>query len=90
MRMNFRDALKSILVLCLAASWAVAQDNPERPRRGGFGGPIELGPDDVAFYDAPPEDFKTARENSLETQPLKQIMPSLWAAISSLSIRGLK
>ena len=37
--------------------------NPERPRRGAFGGPIELGPDDVACYDAPPEGFKTAREN---------------------------
>jgi len=39
------------------------QSNPERPRRGAFGGPIELGPDDVACYEAPPEGFKTVREN---------------------------
>ncbi len=40
------------------------QDNPERPRRpGGFGGPIQLDADDVAVYEAPPEGFKTEREN---------------------------
>ena len=39
------------------------QANPERPRRGAFGGPIELGPDDVAYYEAPPEGFKTVRDN---------------------------
>lgn len=51
---------------CIVAQFAVAQDNPERPRRpGGFGGPIELGPDDVAFYDSPPEGFKTLREGVL-------------------------
>ena len=50
-------------MLCCIAHFVVAQDNPERPRRpGGFGGPIELGPDDVALYDAPPEGFKTVRE----------------------------
>jgi uncharacterized protein len=49
-------------MLCFGAQSAIAQDNPERPRRpGGFGGPIELGADDVAFYDAPPENFKTLR-----------------------------
>jgi uncharacterized protein len=42
---------------------ALAQENPQAPRRGGFGGPIELGPDDVAFYPTPPEGFKTSREN---------------------------
>ncbi len=41
-----------------------AQENAERPRRrGGFGGPIELSPDDVAAYEAPPEGFKTARDD---------------------------
>jgi enterochelin esterase-like enzyme len=34
-----------------------------RQRRGGFGGPIELAPDDVAAFEAPPEDFKTVRKN---------------------------
>ncbi len=33
---------------------------------------------------------KSVRLNSPETQPLRQMMPSLWAASSSLSIRGLK
>ena len=48
---------------CIVAQFAIAQDNPERPRRpGGFGGTIELGPDDVAFYDAPPVGFNTLRE----------------------------
>ena len=32
----------------------------------------------------------SVRFSSLETQPLRQISPSLWAASSSLSIRGLK
>jgi enterochelin esterase-like enzyme len=46
------------------APCCLAQDNPDRQRRpGGFGGPIELGPDDVAVYEAPPEGFKSAREN---------------------------
>ena len=49
--------------LSLLSQSLMAQDNPERPRRtGGFGGPIELGPDDVAFYDAPPEGFKEVRD----------------------------
>lgn len=34
----------------------------ESPRRGGFGGPIELGPDDKAVYEAPPEGFNAKRE----------------------------
>ncbi len=39
---------------------------PQRPAgpRGGFGGPIELGPDDKAVYAAPPEGFKSERENA--------------------------
>ncbi len=52
------------MFLGFLSQWTVAQDNPERPRRaGGFGGPIELGPDDVAFYDAPPEGFKSRRDD---------------------------
>ncbi|MGN6133016.1 MAG: alpha/beta hydrolase-fold protein [Aureliella sp.] len=34
-----------------------------RGRRGGFGGPIELGPDDVAAYAPPPADFKEVRND---------------------------
>lgn len=56
--------LSWIVLLSMLSHSSVAQENTERPRRpGGFGGPIELGPDDVAFYDAPPEGFKTEREN---------------------------
>lgn len=52
-----------LAALSLLSQSLMAQDNPERPRRtGGFGGPIELGPDDVAFYDAPPEGFKEVRD----------------------------
>lgn len=40
-----------------------AQESPAPPRRrGGFGGPIELGPDDVAAYEAPPEGFKSEKD----------------------------
>ncbi len=39
-----------------------AEPQPPRRRGGGFGGPIELGPDDVAAYEAPPEGFKSERE----------------------------
>ncbi len=50
------------------ADKAAAAQRPKQPpggrRGGGFGGPIELGPDDVAVYDAPPEGFKTEREGT--------------------------
>ena len=38
-----------------------SQPQQQGRRPGGFGGPIELGPDDVAVYPAPPEGFKTER-----------------------------
>ncbi len=45
---------------------APASQRPQQPpagrRGGGFGGPIELGPEDVAVYDAPPEAFKSERD----------------------------
>ncbi len=60
---NLTSAIWCLLaLLCLFAQPSIAQDNPERPRRPGGFGPIELGPDDVAVYDAPPAGFKTARE----------------------------
>ena len=63
MRLAFRSFLGAMAVLGFVSQFCVAQDNPERPRRpGGFGGPIELGADDVAFYEAPPEGFKSRRE----------------------------
>lgn len=64
MRLSFLSILGSLTLLGFLSQWIVAQDNPERPRRtGGFGGPIELGPDDVAFYDTPPEGFKSLRDD---------------------------
>ena len=38
---------------------------PQRRRGRGFGGPIELAPGDVAVYGAPPEGFKTKRDDVL-------------------------
>ena len=62
MKQSLKKMFGFLAILCLITQFCVAQDNPEGPRRpGGFGGPIELGPDDVAFYDAPPEGFKTER-----------------------------
>ncbi len=64
MRCSLRKLLCMVVMLCTVTPYCVAQDNPERPRRpGGFGGPIELAPEDVAFYEAPPEGFKDVREN---------------------------
>ncbi|MFN9420997.1 MAG: endo-1,4-beta-xylanase [Pirellula sp.] len=66
MRRSFCKMLSVVALLGFVTQYCTAQDNSERPRRaGGFGGPIELGPDDVAFYDAPPAGFKDARENIL-------------------------
>jgi enterochelin esterase-like enzyme len=49
------------------AAWAqeksaVAEDTTH-VRRGGFGGPIELGPDDKPAFDNPPAGFRDKREN---------------------------
>jgi uncharacterized protein len=70
MRALLRIVCRVGAVACLMSHVSVApsgfaQENPERPRRpGGFGGPIELGPDDVAVYEAPPDGFKKERENT--------------------------
>ncbi len=47
-----------------AAPAATAQnsDRPQRRGRGGFGGPIELGPDDKAVFPNPAEAFDKERE----------------------------
>lgn len=44
-----------------AASSAQSSDRP-RPRRGGFGGPIELGPDDKPAFPPVPEGFDKPRD----------------------------
>ena len=64
--MNFQLKVSFIAValLCHLAQNSNAQENPGRPnRRGGNFGPIELGPDDVAAYPAPPEGFKAERKD---------------------------
>lgn len=64
MRFSLKLVLCILGLVCIESQIAVAQDNPERPRRtGGFGGPITLSADDIAFYDAPPAGFKTVRED---------------------------
>jgi len=55
-------------LLFQTARQAVAQQGNDRsatrgPRRGGFGGPIVLGPDDKPAFDDPPADFRAVREN---------------------------
>lgn len=67
--LTFVTFLSDQRVQAQGAAGADTTATPQRPqqprggrRGGGFGGPIELGPDDVAVYDAPPEDFKTERE----------------------------
>ncbi len=59
--------LSAALILLAAGQVGFSQDPESRQRpaagRGGFGGPIELGPDDIATYDAPPEGFKTERDD---------------------------
>lgn len=42
---------------------AGGQQPPSGRPRGGFGRRIELGPDDVAAYPAPPEEFRKVRED---------------------------
>ena len=65
MKCSLKKLLGVLAITCCVTYSAVAQDNPERPRRpGGFGGPIVLSEDDVAFYDAPPAGFKTARDDT--------------------------
>ena len=65
-------SLRVMVIALLFFVWgqpASSQDEKDRPqppagrRGGGFGGPIELGPDDVAVYVAPPEEFKQVRES---------------------------
>jgi len=55
-----------VLTFCLIPlQQLTAQENasnPERPRRGGFGGPIELGPDDKQSYEDPPSSIVEKRE----------------------------
>ncbi len=67
MNMNRFVKLRTCLVVVIAASFvglpairdAIAQ---QRPPGGGFGGPIELGPDDKPVFDEPPAGFDTPRE----------------------------
>ncbi len=61
MKHSTRFLLVPLLLLGLWGSFALGQDAEDRPRR--FGGPIELNEDDVPFFEAPPQAFKTKRED---------------------------
>ncbi len=65
MRHGLKVLIAVVTFACLATEHVGAQEAPGRPNRrgGGFGGPIELGPDDVAAYAAPPEGFNVERND---------------------------
>ncbi|MCA9125474.1 MAG: hypothetical protein KDB22_00250 [Planctomycetales bacterium] len=58
-------ALFSLCLLLVVQVAAQDDTNSERPRRqrGGFGGPIELGPDDKQTYPDPPDDIVKVRDD---------------------------
>ncbi len=60
--LNQRPLLIASSLLILLAMQVAAWAQPAAPPRR-FGGPIELGPDDVAAYEAPPAGFKQVRED---------------------------
>ena len=53
------DKAEDTVAMQEKAPAAAAQAPPRRRGGGGFGGPIQLGPDDVAVFAAPPEGFKS-------------------------------
>ena len=59
--------MKKLIVLCgllLCTVAPLAAQQPDRPqRRGGFGGPIELGPEDKQTYDDPPNSIVEKRDD---------------------------
>src|ERR1035438_10717178 len=56
--------ITSSLVLAAGlAQFAAAQEPAGRGGRGGFGGPIELGPDDKPAFPDPPAGFNQKRDN---------------------------
>ena len=65
MRHGLKVLIAVVTFACLATEHVGAQEAPGRPNRrgGGFGGPIVLGPDDVAAYAAPPEGFNVERND---------------------------
>jgi enterochelin esterase-like enzyme len=64
----FKENLPSSLTPTAAAPAPARDDSALRgarrgPGRGGFGGPVELGPDDKPAFADPPAGFRTRREN---------------------------
>ncbi len=66
--LSWRRSLREFAPLLFRDNASAAQRSPGQAarggdRRGGFGGPIELGPDDKPAFDDPPAGFNARREN---------------------------
>ncbi len=66
--LSWRRSLREFAPLLFRDNASAAQRGPGQAarggdRRGGFGGPIELGPDDKPAFDDPPAEFNARREN---------------------------
>ena len=67
-KLSMKTTLFLLAVMAFLESRLLSQDNrstapgPTRPVRGGFGGPIELGPDDKSAFPPVPETFDQARD----------------------------
>jgi len=66
--LSWRRSLHQFAPLLFRDNTPAAQRSPEPSaraggRRGGFGAPIELGPDDEAAFDDPPANFRSERDD---------------------------
>ena len=60
---NLPSSITPTAVSAPARDDSASRDARRGPGRGGFGGPIELGPDDKPAFADPPAGFRTRREN---------------------------
>jgi len=60
---NYQPKEAFFAVVKTASATADQPETRRRGGRGGFGGPIELGPDDKPAFDDPPAGFNARREN---------------------------
>lgn len=62
-RENLPSSITPIAVPASARDDSASRGARRGPGRGGFGGPVELGPDDKPAFADPPAGFRTRREN---------------------------